>query len=333
VGEDSQSARDFDFKLRQATGIAKAKPAAEFVKMLLESEEKIVLVGYHHAVYDIWRKEFKDIKIVWYTGDESLKEKDLSVKDFIEGDARLLIISVRSGAGIDGLQRVCNTMVIAELDWTNSVLDQMVGRLARDGQNKHVQAYFLTVADGSDPFIMARLGEKRSQHDGVIDGKDSEAELLKDSGGGLDRIREMAKAYLTSIGEEIPVAVPEVGLLGELTKLLRQLKLPTNTEEEMQVALHNAFKDHLDPSIIMNREVSITKRSRLDFLAERDHERIAIECKIDATKRTEVYRQVRRYVEEGNITALILIAPWHGISSFLVDGIPVIVLDMTVNQI
>jgi superfamily II DNA or RNA helicase len=333
VGEDSESSRSFDFKLRHATGVAKSKPVSEFVKMILESEEKIVLVGWHHDVYDVWLKELEAYKLVKYTGDESSKEKDQAVKDFIEGDARIFIISLRSGSGLDGLQRVCNTIVIGELDYSPHVMDQVIGRLARDGQTKHVQAYILTIADGADPFMMGRNGEKRSQHDGLIEGKDAEANLLADVSGGLERVREMAKAYLISIGEEIPEAVPEIGLLGDLAKLLRRLKIPNNNEEEMQVSLHNIFKDNLDPSILVYREFSITKRSRLDFLIEKGDERIAIECKIDSTKRAEVYRQVRRYVEEGNITSLILLAPWHGISSFKVDGIPVIVVDTSVNQI
>jgi DNA primase large subunit len=180
--------------------------------------------------------------------------------------------------------------------------------------------------------MMERIGVKRSQHDGLIEGKDSEADLLQDVGMGLDRIKEMAKAYLTSIGEEIPEAVSEVGLMGDVAKLLRKFKFPNNSEEEMQVAVYEALKN-LDPTIKVQREFSITKRSRLDFLVSKNYERVAIECKIDSTKRADVYRQVRRYVEEGHVTCLILIAPWFGISSFMVDGIPVIVLDSTLNNI
>jgi hypothetical protein len=43
---------DFDWKMRQATGIAKAPYVAEFVKLLLESEQKVVLFGWHRDVYD-----------------------------------------------------------------------------------------------------------------------------------------------------------------------------------------------------------------------------------------------------------------------------------------
>jgi superfamily II DNA or RNA helicase len=332
IGEDSESAREFDWKLRQATGVAKARPVAEFVKMVLEQENKVVLAGWHREVYDIWLKELKDHRVVMYTGSESSKEKDQAVKNFIEGDAQVFIMSLRSGAGLDGLQRVCHTVVFGELDWSPHVMDQLLGRVDRDGQTEHVQAYYLTIADGSDPFMLNVIGDKRSQHEGVVEGKANEANILKDV-GGKDRVREMAKSYLESIGEEIPEAVPEDGLLGEIADLLRRMKLPTNTEEEMQIAVDTSLRENLKSDVTLEREFRLSQKSRLDFLAIRGGEKIAIECKIDSTKRASVYRQVRRYVEEGGITALILLAPWHGIASFKVDGTPVIIVDTTISQI
>lgn len=332
VGEDAASSREFDWKLRHATGVAKARPVAEFVKMVVDQGEKVVLVGWHRDVYDIWMKELAGYNPVMFTGSESPREKDEAVKKFVEGNAQVFIISLRSGAGLDGLQRVSNTMIFGELDWSPHVMDQVVARLDRDGQTKHVQAYYLTIADGSDPFMVGLLGGKRAQHDGVIEGKQGESDVITNT-GDTDRIKNMARAYLQSIGEEIPEPVIEVGAMGETSTLIRKLKLPTNTEEEMQEALFSALKENLDPSILIEREFKITKRSRLDFMLTRGEERIAVELKINQTERAEVYRQVRRYVEEGNITSLILVAPWHGIPSFKVDGVPVIVIDTSINSI
>lgn len=333
VGEDSESAREFDWKLRHATGVAKARPVAEFVKMICETGEKVVLAGWHRDVYDIWMKELAALNPVMYTGSETIPMKDKAIKDFVEGNSQVFIISLRSGAGIDGLQKACSTLVFGELDWSPHVMDQVVARLDRDGQTKHVQAYYLTIADGSDPFIMQILGAKRSQHDGLVEGKDSDAEILADTGAGNDRIRDMAKAYLNKIGEEIPEAVPETGLLADVAGSLRRLKIPNNNEEEMQQSLFGSLPV-LIPDATVEREVKITKRSRLDFLITRGTEKIAIECKINALKRAEVYRQVRRYVEEmPDLTAIVLLAPWHGIASFKVDNIPVIVVDSTTASI
>lgn len=332
IGEDSEASREFDWKLRQTTGIAKAKPVAEFVKMLVESGEKVVLAGWHRAVYEVWEKELASLNPVMFTGSETTKEKEEAVKKFKEGNSQVFIISLRSGAGLDGLQYASNTIVFGELDWTGNVHDQLIARVDRDGQTKHVQAYYLTIADGSDPFIVGLLGVKRSQHDGLVEGKQSEGGIITQSVAGKDRIKNMATAYLKSIGEEIPEPIPEEGLLGDLTKLIRNIKLPVNTEEEMQEALNTVLIENIKNAKV-EREFKIAKRSRLDFMISNESVKIAIECKIESTGKTEVYRQVRRYTEEGQINALILIAPWHGIASFKVDGIPVIIIDTSVNSV
>lgn len=332
VGESDLSAREFDYKLRHATGVAKARPVAEFVKMLCDQGEKVVLAGWHRDVYSIWMKELSAYNPVMYTGSESQFQKEESKKKFIEGDSQIFIISLRSGAGLDGLQKVCNTAVFGELDWSPHVMDQVLARVDRDGQTEHVQGFYLTVADGSDPFIMQVLNEKRSQHDGVIEGIEIPVEILEDVGGATkERVKEMAKKFLQSIGEDVPEAVDEVGLLGDLAKSLRKLKITTKDESDMQLAISENLPKLIQDKI--EKEVVISKRSRLDFLVTRGNEKIAIECKINAVKKAEVYRQLRRYVEDANITALILFAPWHGVNAFKVDGVPCIVIDTNLNSI
>jgi hypothetical protein len=287
-----------------------------------------------HNCYNILMEDLKEFKPVLYTGTENQKQKDESKKAFMEGDSRVFIISLRSGAGLDGLQRVCNTVVFAELDWSPHVMDQVIGRLHRDGQVKHVRSFYLTVADGSDPIMMAILNVKRAQHDGIIEGQEIGVEVLDDNGGGAtkERVIEMAKKYLESIGEEIPEAVPEVGLLGDIANALRKFKISTNTEADMQLGIFENLPQML-PNAKVEREHYFTKRSRIDFLISNSNERIGVECNNVATKKASVYAQVRRYVEEGNISGLILIAPWHGVSSFKVDGVPVIVIDTNLTVV
>ena len=333
VGEMGESTKQFDWKLRHATGVAKARPVAEFVKMIVEDGEKVLLAAWHRDVYDIYMKELAAYHPVLYTGTESPAEKDKAVKEFVEGKAQIFIISSRSGAGLDGLQKVCCKGVQGELDWSPQVHNQLVQRLDRDGQKRHVDFYYPVITDGSDPFMLNIIGVKNDQHDGIIDGIESEATLLATAGAGRDRIRQMAETYLKSIGEEIPEVVEEVGLLGEITSVIRRLRITKNTEDEMQSALDKVLRETLNKDITIEREHKITKRSRVDFMINRGDEKIAIECKIETTKRTEVYRQVRRYVEESNIKALILVAPWYGIPSFKVDGVPVIVIDTNINSI
>ncbi|MNR71256.1 hypothetical protein D3C71_18710 [compost metagenome] len=205
--EKMQAAGEFNMLLRQATGVAKAKHVAEFVRMLLESEEKVLLFGWHHEVYSIWKEQLKEFKPVMYTGLESSKQKEDSKRAFIDGDSRVLIVSVRAGAGLDGLQEVCRTAVIGELDWSPSVHEQNIGRLDRDPESGvldelgPVFAYFLVANDGSDPVIADVLGLKRQQLDGV---RHKDGDLVEALQIDPDHIKKLATAYLEKVGKPVP---------------------------------------------------------------------------------------------------------------------------------
>jgi len=184
--ERMQAAGELDWKLRQATGIGKAPYVAEFCRMILESEEKIILAGWHRAVYDLWNDLLADFKPVMYTGSESPAQKAASEAAFVEGDSRIMIMSLRSGSGLDGLQKVCSVSVFGELDWSPQVHEQLIGRTRRDGMGaKPPVAYFLNSVDGSDPAVMEALGIKRMQAEPMLskDGKVF-ATAMPDSGRG-----------------------------------------------------------------------------------------------------------------------------------------------------
>ena len=195
----------FDMLMRQATGIAKAPYVADFVKMLLEtSEEKVVLFGWHHEVYDIWAEQLKEYKPVFYTGRESPSQKKTSKEAFIKGDSRVMVISLRAGAGLDGIQDVCRTGVIGELDWSPGVHIQNTGRIDRDPSSGDLDSlgpcfmYYMLSNEGSDPVIADVLGIKTTQLEGVIKNEDEDSltELQVDP----DHVKKLAQRYLKSQG-------------------------------------------------------------------------------------------------------------------------------------
>lgn len=196
-GEAMQAAEEFSNVMRQATGIAKAPYVAEFVKMLTSSGRPVVLCGWHHAVYDIWQSHLQDLRVARYTGEETPKQKDLAREQVLRGEVDVLILSLRSGAGLDGLQEACSAIVFGELDWSPGVHEQCIGRLHRDGQNGDVTAYFLISNEGADPVMCRVLGLKRDQVDGIRDPHGALIERLDRSG---DHIRSLAEQYLTQRG-------------------------------------------------------------------------------------------------------------------------------------
>jgi SNF2 family DNA or RNA helicase len=197
-----RAAEEFDWRLRQATGVAKAPYVAEFVKLLVESGEKVVLYGWHHAVYAIWRDKFKDIPFAMYTGQESIPQKEEAKKRFISGEAKVLIMSLRAGAGLDGLQGSCNMVVFGELDWSPGVHEQNIGRVWRDGQENPVNVYFMVSDEGSDPFMVEVNGVKEQQIKGI---RDPNAELVEKLQLDPDRIKNLARRYLEKHGKSQPL--------------------------------------------------------------------------------------------------------------------------------
>ena len=167
--ERGQAARELDLMVRHATGVAKAVGVAAYARILLEAQVPVMLMGWHRDVYAIWLDLLADFKPVMYTGSESPTQKNESQRKFMAGETNLFIMSLRSGAGVDGLQGRCSTVIFGELDWSPKIHEQVIGRLDREGQTEQVTAIYLNSQDGSDPPMVDLLGVKASQSSGIVD--------------------------------------------------------------------------------------------------------------------------------------------------------------------
>jgi len=194
--EAGQAARELSSLVRHATGVAKAKYVCEYVKILLDNNIPVVLVGWHRQVYKIWAKELEDYKPVFYTGHESGPQKTESFRKFTAGETNLFILSLRSGAGIDGLQFRCHYIVYGELDFSPKIHDQVTARIDRPGQDTQVTAIYLTSNAGSDPLMIETLGLKSSQMHGVIDPLLAPADQFTDE----SKIKRLAASYFKDKG-------------------------------------------------------------------------------------------------------------------------------------
>lgn len=167
--ERGQAVRELDMMVRQATGLSKARAVAQFVRLMVEAGEAVMLMGWHRAVYEIWLEELKDLQPAMYTGSETAGQKNSEKDRFMAGDTNVLIMSLRSGAGVDDLQHRCSVVVFGELDWSPGIHQQVIWRLDREGQQHPVTAFFLVTDEGSDPPIMDVLGIKASEARQIVD--------------------------------------------------------------------------------------------------------------------------------------------------------------------
>lgn len=316
--EAGSAAREFDTKLRQATGLAKASAVALIARniLLTEEDEKVTLFGWHHAVYDRWRKELAQFNPVFYTGHETAKEKQAAIDAFTKGNSRVFIMSLASGAGVNGLETVSSTAIHGELGWTKKQHEQATGRLQRDGQRKVVNEIYVTINDGSDPPILGILGLKKSQHEGLIDGIVHNDDKLDEQVVETKRLQNAAAEFLQRKGLGFfAKADRRAGLGSELADFISLMRLGFVKEAEMQEKMEGrleSFAARKNEEFI--REAKLSEKDRIDFKVGP----IGIECKVKGD-RSEVYRQVQRYLEHDTLTALVLVCPWP-ISDFVING-------------
>lgn len=201
--EAFQAAGQLDGHIRMATGVAKAPHVAALVRGILETtDDPVVLFGWHRDVYKIWLEALKEFNPVLYTGSEDEKEKDRNLQSFIKGESRVLIMSLRSGQGVDGLQGVCHRVVFGELDWSPGALEQCLGRVWRDGQDESTLVYYAVCDEGSDPIMLDILDLKRWQQDGVVD---PGGERARDIQLDPDHIKRLAEDILRKRNLPLPV--------------------------------------------------------------------------------------------------------------------------------
>ncbi|MGJ4888925.1 SNF2-related protein [Bradyrhizobium sp. HKCCYLRH3099] len=190
--ERGQAARELDMWARRVTGVAKARYVAAYVKILLEAKTPVILGGWHRDCYDIWLKELAAYKPVLYTGSESATQKDAARRAFVDGETDCIIMSLRSGAGLDGLQHRCSTVVHGELDWSREVHKQLAGRLRPHARTDPITEIYLVANGGSDPLIAAVQGLKASQAHSIINPGAELQQVHSDD----SRIQALAKLYL-----------------------------------------------------------------------------------------------------------------------------------------
>ena len=300
--ESGTAAREFNAKLRHATGCAKVVAAAEFVEDLLDQDvQKVVVVAHHHDVYNGLTRRLQKHGVVRYTGLETPAQKQQNIRSFLHlRDVKILLLSVLSGEGLDGLQAVCNNMVIVEPDWSPSRHAQIIGRLDRPGQNFPVYVNFLMIDDGSDPPIMEMLGMKRAMRDGVVDlVRPEEKDLVEIPTG---RIAAMAESYLANKKKAVfEGSSAQPSKLGsKIATALAAANLPAGVPEK---DLGDAVAKVLEPCKDVIREFKIDDENRIDFKVGD----VGVELKVGGD-RSAVYRQLLRY--SSTFKELVLVCPW-----------------------
>jgi hypothetical protein len=94
---------------------------------------------------------------------------------FKNNEVQVLIASRPVSVGVEGLQKVCNNLIINTLPWTHAQYEQLIGRLHRLGQHSDVvHVHIIKASIAGYPYDQGkwnRIEWKRSLADCAVDGK------------------------------------------------------------------------------------------------------------------------------------------------------------------
>ncbi|MBI4264529.1 MAG: DEAD/DEAH box helicase [Acidobacteria bacterium] len=99
------------------------------------------------------------VEAVFLHGGLPSRERTDGLRQFTEGDARLLLATDAASEGLN-LHHRCRLVVNLELPWTPLRLEQRVGRVDRIGQTRRVHAVHLVAASTSEEAVLARLAAR-----------------------------------------------------------------------------------------------------------------------------------------------------------------------------
>lgn len=150
-------------KVRRLLGLAKLPQVYEYIENVLQTEEKIVIFAFHRDVIDSIRTHFKGKGCRVIQGGMTPKLKQMEVDLFVKDPNSRIFIGqfTAAGFGVDGLQKVANNVIFAEVDWVPGNMDQARDRLYRMGQLKPVIAHYLITPETLEDDILQTVIKKK----------------------------------------------------------------------------------------------------------------------------------------------------------------------------
>jgi hypothetical protein len=142
----------------------------EIIKKIIG--QTIIYTEYVTGIVQQLRKAVED---AGFTCDEYTGTVRTGLKRFIHREVQVLIASRPISVGVEGLQKVCNNLIINTLPWTHAQYEQLIGRLHRLGQFRNFVHVHIIKASMSgykyDQNKWYRIQFKQSLADCAVDGR------------------------------------------------------------------------------------------------------------------------------------------------------------------
>ncbi|NOU33304.1 MAG: methyltransferase-like protein [Polyangiaceae bacterium] len=200
------------------------------LKHLAPGEKAIIYTHYVDGIASMLREavDAAGFRVGMLTGETD----DTHLKEFLKPDGSIdvLIASSRIGTGVNGLQYVCNKLIINCLPWTNAEYEQLVGRLYRQGSKFEkvrvvIPVTFAMVNGERWSYCeskLHRLDYKKSIADAAVDGVVPEGNLRTPSQAQQDIMNWLGRLEAGHIAEILRPVI-KIPLSGEPTEVARRV--------------------------------------------------------------------------------------------------------------
>ena len=145
--------------LRSLASKGKVKQATDFIRNYLANGKPLIVFCSLKEIVKALQKQFPDA--VRVTGDDSLAEKQAAVDAFQNGEAQLIICSIKA-AGVGLTLTASSNVAFVEFPWTYADCCQCEDRAHRIGQKNNVTCYYLIGRSTIDPVLYNIIHKKRS---------------------------------------------------------------------------------------------------------------------------------------------------------------------------
>ena len=238
--------------------ILKANPLA-IEKLLTDARipEIVKLIDgqciiYTEYVEDIVKKISKAIENVGFTFALYTGSDKSGLTKFLNKKVQVLIASRPLSVGVDGLQHICNRLIINTLPWTNAQYQQLLGRLVRKGQIRDVvHVYLIKASIGGyqyDELKWKRIQFKRTLADCAVDGVLPERNLVTPQQAAMEAVKwleRLERGEISTVArrdlnvELAPVEIRKrIAKFGDFSKLNNRIN-----NENSETTHHRMLKD------------------------------------------------------------------------------------------
>lgn len=172
----------------ESIGSQKINATVDFCKQLNDIDNrKVCIVAYNRSIVEELHNKLKSSSVFFYGG---MKESDRqkAVQEFIQNhEIKFFIMNSNTITGLDGLNKVCSTIVFCQIPYTWSVFEQCVGRIKRT--NSTFDKYFAYTMIADEPLdqavydvMMARknITEALFESENAIDTDKTEQSFIRD---------------------------------------------------------------------------------------------------------------------------------------------------------